>query len=300
MEITLNNSFNSQEMFLYESLSQFALQGNSENGPSSDVFKRIGKKNYAARYMKLTQQTLSDHIEERLVEYVAPALAGDINAAKYLSSGLSNEYRSVVTMAFWKAKAPAPAFAQLLEHVWVHDHRHLAAFAKSHRQLLSMFQYAEFQIPDSMPDTFRVWRGTCGVSNKLASKGISWTTDRDIACSFALRFVELYGRPLVLTKIVSKDSVMFCDNGSYESEIVLFDVTQATVDGTPSDWSERRDAKIAQRKAEKEEEMIRWKSEPPTSRPKPGPMPPIEYFIEKMRRDEIAYWEIRNILGIHP
>jgi hypothetical protein len=103
----------------------------------------------------------------------------------------------------------------------------------------------------------------------------------------------------VLTTIVSKDSVLFCDNGSGESEIVLFDVTQTTVDGTPSDWRERRDAKIALQEAEEEEEIIRCKSEPHTYPPLSDTQPPFEYYFEKKRRDEIAYWEIRNILGIH-
>jgi len=211
---------------------------------------------YAALLLELTRRNLEQYVEPWAVRHVAPALAGDVDAAASLAVAVSNAKRGIVAVMFWQAKVSVPAFATLLISVWDHDHQELIAAAETRRRLRAMFRYAKYQIPEEFSTTVRVWRGTNYLTVKQASKGISWTTDRDVACWFAMRFAGVHARPLVLSTFVPKDSILCYSNDRSESEAVIFDIGDVTVDGTPEDWQERRAARDAEQKAEYE----KWKA----------------------------------------
>lgn len=220
---------------------------------SSFSKKNTWKPWYATFVHNRLQQDLERYVEPWSVKYVAPAIAGDVEAAFSLYVSLRNEKRGEVAVAFWRAKVPVPAFAELLGAVWGHDHGFLMAAAKTRSRLHSMFRYANYQIPEELPATVQVWRGTSGITANQASKGLSWSTDRDTACWFAMRFAANFGQPLVLSAVIERNSILFYDQGRGEGEVVLFDVHNAIIDGTPIDWRERANAKIAERQAEQEE-----------------------------------------------
>src|SRR5436309_15133613 len=88
-------------------------------------------------------------------------------------------------------------YQQALAGAWSHDHQHLIAETRNNRQMLrAMFRVAQYPRPE-LPNVLTLWRGTAQVDVATASRGISWTRDRDTACWFACRFTVLGEVPLV-------------------------------------------------------------------------------------------------------
>lgn len=170
--------------------------------------------------------------------HAAPAFDGDMEEAFSLSCALRNELRGAVAVAMWRAKVPRPAYRVFLRSTWMHDHREVEAAAQNRRTLAYMFRYAAFELPAELPDVVTVWRGTSYLSLEDAKKGYSWTTDRDMACWFAMRFSESNGSPLVLTADIAKCDIALFTNERGESEAVLMRPPTARIDGNASDWSD--------------------------------------------------------------
>ncbi len=142
----------------------------------------------------------------------------------------------MLAVGMWRAKVPVPAFRAYFSSVWDHDHRWVIDAAQNRRTLGYMFRYAAFPLPDELPDVVTVWRGTSYLPIKEARTGYSWTTDRDMACWFAMRFAEHNGSPLVLTADVAKSDIALFHNERSESEAVLIRPPAARIDGDVSDW----------------------------------------------------------------
>ena len=100
-----------------------------------------------------------------------------------------------------------------------------------------MFRYAAFPIPAELPDVVKLWRGTSKLTIAEAREGYSWTTDRDTACWFAMRFADTNGAPLVLTAEVAKSDIALFTNAREESEALLIRPPAAVkIDGDVTDW----------------------------------------------------------------
>jgi hypothetical protein len=198
---------------------------------------------------------LAQLVEPLAVEYIAPAMAGDVDAAESLSCIVGNSKRGLMVVAFWKAKASVAAFRALLINVWTHNHQELIVAAQTRRRLRALFRYAQIELPP-LPEFVRVWRGTCGLPVAHAMKGYSWTTDRDTACWFAMRFANLYGSPLVLAADVSRESIAFYNNDMSEHEVLLLNQPRnILIDGNQDDWHERQTALCAKRKSEMDADL---------------------------------------------
>lgn len=170
------------------------------------------------------------YVEPWARKFVAPAMAGDGDAALSLSVAVGNSKRGEVVVDFWKANAPRASFRELLSSVWDHDHRELIAAAGTRRRLRALFRFAQFDT-SSLPDTVQVWRGTSGLSPWNAANGQSWSTDRDVACWFAMRFADHFGNPLVVTSTVHREDVHLYTNARQEKEVVLFKLQYPRIDG---------------------------------------------------------------------
>lgn len=171
-----------------------------------------------------------------VIEYLKPALAGNAEAATNLIFAAKNNQRGILAVDYWRMKAPRDAYRGLLQAAWEHDHREVMR-ATGRRTLRAMFRYARYEIP-ALPDPVRAWRGTSGVSVRTATKGISWTLNRDIACKFAMCNAERIGGPMVLMVDVSLASVLHYNNSRQEDEIIVFDEFDAVVDGDEQDWQQ--------------------------------------------------------------
>jgi hypothetical protein len=172
-------------------------------------------------------------------EYVEAAFRGDAEAALGLVCALGNENRGSFAVGMWAAKVDRAAFRPFLNLAWEHDHLHVINAAGTKRKLAAMFRYAEFEIPASLGDTVRVWRGTQGVTMAVARTGYSWTTDRDTACFFAMRHAGNIRKPLVITADVSRAAVVCYSDERGESEVLLFKAPPTEIDGDVEDWTAR-------------------------------------------------------------
>jgi hypothetical protein len=71
-----------------------------------------------------------------------------------------------------------------------------------------------------------------------ARTGYSWTTDRNVACWFAMRFAGQRGSPLVLSTDIAKTVITLFTNERAESEAVLMrSPMTALIDGDMRDWT---------------------------------------------------------------
>ena len=177
------------------------------------------------------------HAYPHEAKHARAAFDGDVEAAFLLSCTLENHKRGAVAVAMWRAKVPAEAFGAYFNSVWRHDHLHVIAAAKTRSTLAYMFRYAAFPLPAELPDVVTLWRGTRDLPFSDAAKGYSWTTDRDTACWFAMRFAAQNNTPLVLTADVAKSDIALFTQDRSESEAVLMRPPAARVDGDASDWS---------------------------------------------------------------
>lgn len=110
-----------------------------------------------------------------------------------------------------------------------------------------MFRYAAFQLPANLPVMFRIWRGTSYLALEEAIRGYAWTTNKDVACWFAMRHAKEHGSPLVLTAEVAKHDVKLYYPDRQESLVVILRPPVARLDGDESDWAkgfERQEAAI--------------------------------------------------------
>lgn len=169
-------------------------------------------------------------------KYVAPALAGDVDAAFSLYIALTNKKRGNMAVAFWRARVMREVFRALLGPVWDHDHHELIAAAGNRRRLRALFHYAQFDT-SNLPDVVQVWRGASGLTAEQVESGYAWSLDRDVACWFAMR--NSYGKPVVLTAHIRRTAVAFYTDERNEKEVVIFDTLDSFIDGTPGDWAMR-------------------------------------------------------------
>ncbi len=171
-------------------------------------------------------------------DLIRAAFDGDVEAAEGLAmSSLSSADRGLVAVLMWRTKVPRPAFAAYLEQVWLFNHLNVKQAAGTRRSLAAMFRYAAFPIPDHLPPVVRVWRGTCGVTARMAERGYSWTTDRNVAAWFACRYAEDQRHALVLVDDVPKSEIAYFTNERHEQEALLFrQRVGARVDGVHADW----------------------------------------------------------------
>lgn len=158
------------------------------------------------------------------VKYIDATIAGDTKSAASLAYALNNDLRGYFAITLWRLQIPVPAFREYFSSVWMHDHREVIKASKNRRNLQAMFCYANFPIPDNLPETITIWRGTSYLSIKEASRGYSWTINKDCACWFAMRFSEKNGNPLVLYADILKKNILFYSNERNEDEIVVFNV----------------------------------------------------------------------------
>jgi hypothetical protein len=178
---------------------------------------------------------LSKHARELLIEeaidftpvwgkeYVRAAFAGDVDAAIRLAVSLHDHQRAEMAGMMYRARVAPPAFRAVLEtalsqtHCYSHVERHS-------RGILGFFKwcrYAQFPIPDDLPDVVTIYRGVKNCSPFDAAFGLSWTLDFDVAAWFACRWAGPEDRPLVVTidDFPKADIVGFIDDRN-EREVI--------------------------------------------------------------------------------
>lgn len=180
---------------------------------------------------------LADALPSYAARWLKPTFRGDEDAAIDLCAALPSYQRGMVARALWAAKVPVLAYRAYLGEAWDTGPAEVIAAAETRHRLGVMFRYASFVLPVDLSQKVTVWRGVSGVSFMAATLGYSWTTCRDVACWFAMRYAGTTRQPLVITASVRKDYIARFHNSRNEREVILFKPPMAVVtDGMPDDW----------------------------------------------------------------
>ena len=180
---------------------------------------------------------LQDDLPEYAQRHLDAARAGEVEEAIGLCSAAPNEYRGLIALAAYWSGVANPAYREIMRAVWNHDHNQLMGATQDDRRLIRrMLRAAEFDHPFSGSVT--AFRGTSSINLRTASKGLSWTLSRDVACWFAHRFDREDQQPLVLKARIDAADIIFWDNTRREQEIVFSQPVPAEPDPHPHTWIE--------------------------------------------------------------
>jgi hypothetical protein len=251
---------------------------------------------------ELAKKMLAYYVDPRHLDLIEPAFSGDADAALALSYGHEKRQRGVITRICYEGGMPKVPFREVLGSSWDSSHEFVMNAASSHERLRLMFKYAEFPIPDELPETIRVWRGVSGISAKNARQGFSWTTDRNVACWFAIRLDDV-GKPLVITAQIPKRDVLYYSNDRTENELLLLNPPKkATIDGSVEDWESgclARDADVENHKKKEREEMESAGGQAPISNTIRIVSPPEPTaLLEYLKRADVDYGMLVRFHGM--
>jgi hypothetical protein len=187
--------------------------------------------------------------------YLDAALAGDEQQACSICCAAPNEYRGSIALAAYYLRVPNPAYQTIIRMVWNHDHQSLMTTARHDRRLIRrMMKAGKFEHPFS--GSIVVFRGTAGMNLAKASKGLSWTLSREMACFFGFRYIvqgaddyRLAGNPVVLKASIDASDIVFWDNSLREQEVVLRRDISAELDPEPETWADTANKMIERSKA---------------------------------------------------
>jgi hypothetical protein len=171
---------------------------------------------------------------------------------------LSNEHRGRFAVGLLHEDAPAEVLRVAVEAAWDHDYAELwKACGSSKGKITKLFRAAEFD-NDHLPAAFDIWRGGVGQPSndwRAVASGISWTLNREVACSFALGPSSSWikGEPVVLKRTIERRDVLAHFTGRREDEIVTTTPGPTVVDGSLADWraaaDRRQNTVMAEQKA---------------------------------------------------
>ncbi|MEZ5764682.1 MAG: hypothetical protein R3D69_10735 [Xanthobacteraceae bacterium] len=140
------------------------------------------------------------------------------NDARKLIWRLPNSERGDAALALYNRRSivgPNVVLAGLL-NAWDHDHGWVLSAFGSEQAFADAIRLVA--PPTKRTTPVRAWRG---VSRLEYADGISWTTDRDCACWFALRFPDPDHNPLVFVTDVHPSAILVEHGERNESEILV-------------------------------------------------------------------------------
>jgi hypothetical protein len=191
--------------------------------------RRTVNKHVAAQWQRKAARELESpaHLEK--------ALAGDDEAVLELC--YHNERLpglGLAALAAYWGGTPLPAYQELLRVGWSCDWLTIKFGLRSRfkRIVRQMFKAGRFE--HHLEGQLSIYRGASGVDAAKAAKGVSWTTNRDVACWFAFR--DRRENPVVITANVDASDVMYFNDEQWEQEVVPGGHVCAELDLDPDDW----------------------------------------------------------------
>jgi hypothetical protein len=178
----------------------------------------------------------SHKYQEPVESLIASAFDGDIDAVEEIYCHAREADRAELMVMMFVYRAPKEVLRTMLMRVWDHEHQYLIR-SIGIKMVKVIFSKADFSVPADTPPTLTVYRGGYGISQRKLAAGLSWTTDRDVACFFAMRF----GRPdpMVLRATIRREEIRLLEQDQREDEVVIFGARRSVIDGDPAEWAER-------------------------------------------------------------
>jgi hypothetical protein len=171
---------------------------------------------------------------------LAAALAGDEEAAFYLrlcNKGDPSGLGLAALAAYWSG-TPLPAYQELLQAGWSDNWLGMKIELGVHFASVMRRLFRAGRFPHHLEGKIAIYRGACDTDARTAAKGVSWTTNRDVACWFAYRYRR--EQPIVLHAHVDASEVVYYEDDRYEQEVILRRVVPALVDALPFTWEKGR------------------------------------------------------------
>ncbi len=126
--------------------------------------------------------------------------------------------------ALFKAGASSPVLQSAIETALLIRYRELPAFIGANggrAEFASWCRQAEFTIPETLPDTLTIYRGTMGCSPAAAATGLHWTDTFEKACFFACRFADEHLTGVIVLKAeVRRDELVAFLEAAGEHELI--------------------------------------------------------------------------------
>jgi hypothetical protein len=111
-----------------------------------------------------------------------------------------------VVVAFYLNGLQGKPLQAPLTYAWLRSHQRLKAAAADRKlNVIDMFRDAAFPIPDTVPETVTVWRGSRDVTREIASQGASWTDTRLVAIAYTRGGQS----PILLRRSIPRSSIVF-------------------------------------------------------------------------------------------
>jgi hypothetical protein len=140
------------------------------------------------------------------------------NDAMKLIIALPNRDRGTAAKALYRRRkilGEKVAHSGLIE-AWQHDHVEVTSAFGGRSEFVQALRTVS--APSERKRMVRAWRG---VSDLDAAYGLSWTTDRDTACWFAMRHYERHQTPFVFFCNLGPDAIAAEYNGRNERELIV-------------------------------------------------------------------------------
>jgi hypothetical protein len=176
--------------------------------------------------MNVGQMLQHDYVLQKLneeapwaVEHWEPAFAGDQEAAGYLIISAPNRFRGCIARLAYNLRLPNPAYREIVGTAWGHDPEAVMDAVK-YNTGLARRMLARCEVRPKLSGPVRIYRGTSGISPRLAVRGLSWSLSADIAAWFAWRWQNVNGKPVVVAADVAAESLIYFDDGRGEMEVV--------------------------------------------------------------------------------
>lgn len=186
--------------------------------------------------------------KEHLKRLQDGVLRGAPKQALELAASVTPEMRGTLAVSLWQSNVPPSAYRVFLDEVWSKYHGAVIDHVRSRKRLIQMFLHADFSLPTDWPDQITLWHGANKISPLKAAKGYSWTTSKDVACWFAMRFDSDPSTCMVLKTTVSKSQIVYFSDDRSESEVLLIRPPRpksVAMDGNLSAWQQCADRHAA-------------------------------------------------------
>jgi hypothetical protein len=180
--------------------------------PQQKFFKPGAKKN------PLSHPDWADHLPDGLPRNFDFSVVRTVDNAMNLLCGMPNSHRGKAAKALYehrKIVGKRVAYGGLI-FAWEHDHQEVISAFGLEEALAAALR--DVSPPSKRKKPVRAWRG---INNIRGAFGLSWTTDRDIACWFAMRDFEFRPTPSVLVCDLYPRAIIAEPNGRRECELIV-------------------------------------------------------------------------------
>jgi hypothetical protein len=153
-------------------------------------------------------------------ENVRPAFEGDADEASWLVFRLHDYQRATMAALMYRARVDPAAFREVLSGALSQSHYYSDVLrqARGRTGLARWLRYAEYTLPEDLPDVVTIYRGVNGCTPWQAAGGLFWSLDFDVAAWFACHYRGQNG--YVVKATISRSELVYYNDERDEREVI--------------------------------------------------------------------------------